>query len=525
MICTIIKNKILNPNVNSVVIADTADKLEMGVLSIDGRATTLVNEQIASFTELAAKHGDIDQKCAKKIRKKFYHVLTALQSREPPSFEQLRELYHMLYSQIEKTILQAQLSGKNALIVGLEDHDDRKSLFVEFMIIDIANRLGIKNLMIEADPDLLEELKTDSLDSITSPNIPFILKLAKEYEFKILPCDPHPLKCEEVRIIGINQSILKSNENSVFFIGVNHLKHISLDKDISQMYEVLNLNASNIGEAKRNHLFKNQNYRRDELNFAFNPDHALQANVPGNPYSIDVAEMRSIIDSVKGTGIIMGLHLYVDGMWNETRFSSPDALPATEVESEVESAKDKEKELKVLMKRAELAAGSWGKPQQRGIQIRNLEPGHMIKGLTTGGKLISSSLGTTIPIQDIDEMKRAELAAGSWGNPQQRGISDFESELKKANNLWNGEFRGGALNSQFYRGMDTRRASFSPSRGLTAPFQAIGPNSNLNLPEDEDFEPSEESTSFIPEECDIAEMGAGDQNTPVGFKSFLDTVD
>ncbi len=295
----LIQNKVFNPDVVNILVNNTSGQLRLGIQSIDGRIKTLVDEQIASFVELSVKGGGIDEETAQEIRNSFKHIITDLSTREGPSLSNLREQHSILYAQVEKHILKANENGKKILILVGEDHRDRKSLILELMILDIANRLGIKNLLTETTNGLLENIKHMPTDEVMSPNFSFVLKFAQKLGFETTPCDPEQFNSiEKVRVVAMNQAIVKSNTNSTFFVGVNHLIDISTDEAINETYEILSINASNIGDEKKSHLFKSLSYPKHRLNFALNPGNAIQLNIPGNPYSFEFKQIKKLVKQI-----------------------------------------------------------------------------------------------------------------------------------------------------------------------------------------------------------------------------------
>ncbi len=298
---TSIQNRVFNPNIVSILVANTGDQLRLGIQSIDGRIKDLVDEQIASFVELSVKAGNIDEWSAQEIRNSFKHVITAFRTHEYPLLRDLDEQYKALYFQIEKHVLKANETGKKVLILVGEDHRDRKSLILELMILNIANRLGVKNLFTETTHDLQEKIKHMPLDEVMSPNFSFVLKFAQKLGIGTTPCDPEQFNSiEKVRFVAMNQTIVKSNTNSTLFVGVNHLIDISTDEAINESYEVLAINASNIGEEKKSYLFKSLSYPQDQLNFALNPENAMQLNVSGNPYSLEFKQIKKLVKQLHG---------------------------------------------------------------------------------------------------------------------------------------------------------------------------------------------------------------------------------
>ncbi len=345
-----IKNNIPNPNVTGVIIYDTYySESKIEIVSLDSRITYLFGERIAAFIELAAKHGDIDQRCAQQVRSQFEHTFPELQSNKLPSLSQMRKLYAKLYSQIEKTILQARENGKKVLIVPGENHIDRKSLIIECMVMDIVNQLGIRRLLTETSRDGLAEFKTETIDSILSPNFLYVLKLAEEYGFEIIPCDPECDGAIMDRFNAINRSIIQSNGDCVFIVGAGHLGYICQDKDIQRNYEVLSINASNLGEKlKSDFMFLLSPLQYPGFNYFSDPVHTMQVDVPGNPYSLDFKLIRMSVEFAKQSDpstLIHNLSLQ-KGLQGEVRFSAPPAATIKAVTDEKghnKTAKNKSK--------------------------------------------------------------------------------------------------------------------------------------------------------------------------------------
>lgn len=177
------------------------------------------------------------------------------------------------------------------------------------------------------------------IDEITSLNFSFVLKFAQKLGFKTTSCDHEQFNSiEKVRIVAMNQAIAKSNTNSTLFVGVNHLIDISTDKTINETYEILSVNASNIGNQKKSHLFRSLSYPQNRLNFALNPENAIQLNFPGNPYFFEFKQIKKLIKkiSLKEEGISLKVVQISPKHMSETVQIDNIALPILEAKEKCE---------------------------------------------------------------------------------------------------------------------------------------------------------------------------------------------
>ncbi len=322
----IVQNKVSGANIINIICENNSIRLGVQSLkALSGRITILIGEQIASFVELSVKRGHVDEDSAQEIRNSYKHIITVLRTRECPLFGNLREQYNALYSQLEKHILKSNENGKKVLILVGEEHSDRRSLLLDLIILDIASRLGVKSLLAEIDDNslgaFLKIRKHMYIDELTSDNINFFLGFAENLGFEITACDPKPSQpgcvvMNQPRCEAINQSIVKSNTNSVCIGGLSHLMHISTDKAINDLFEILSINASHIGEEKKSHYFKCFLYiEQIMLSFGLNPDNAMQLNIIGNPYSLEFEQMEKLVKQLSVNTEVMQMQtLDLDGL-------------------------------------------------------------------------------------------------------------------------------------------------------------------------------------------------------------------
>lgn len=79
------------------------------------------------------------------------HVERIEKNTKPITQEQVSATYNELYEKVSQELKNAEREGKHLAIIMGETHHSRNSLLLEFMLVDIAHRLGIRHMGLETD--------------------------------------------------------------------------------------------------------------------------------------------------------------------------------------------------------------------------------------------------------------------------------------------------------------------------------------------------------------------------------------
>lgn len=93
----------------------------------------------------------------------------------------INEEYAKLYDHIAEQKAVAERAGKKLSVIVAEDHISRSSLIHEFMIVDIATRLGINDLVVEQGPELLTKV-LQRVDHVLSQRDQGLAKFMRKHD-------------------------------------------------------------------------------------------------------------------------------------------------------------------------------------------------------------------------------------------------------------------------------------------------------------------------------------------------------
>jgi hypothetical protein len=180
-----------------------------------------------------------------------HHIVTRPNKEVPLSaaqqYERICNMYSKLNEQVNGAVERARAHNKKILITIGEDHGDRRSLIIHLLIINLIlrNKLA-KKLMVEAPQSFLEILKNEKPGEKKYVNLQYLLQIAEQDGFTIIPVDPSPFDDNEKRHQGFKESALALNDDVMFVTGVNHLSFLHEDAQIQEKFESLAINAANI---------------------------------------------------------------------------------------------------------------------------------------------------------------------------------------------------------------------------------------------------------------------------------------
>lgn len=246
---------------------------------------------VIEFTEKHFQHGRITANCRKKIQDYFKNTLIGFDRTDKLTDHEMFATLLKLSTIISAKKKEAEKLGKPLLILIGENHSSREALILEYMIIAIASDLGISNLLLETDDrskplfeKFAKRLRSYNFNAqIHSENIKYYILFAALNNMKMISVDPNysftsaaslpDFQCCPKRMEGINDEILKINQNAVGIFGTFHSSHI-VDKVMEDKYCILNLI---LGE-NRNAI-----------------PNAVYLRFSGTPYTLDFLELQQKI--------------------------------------------------------------------------------------------------------------------------------------------------------------------------------------------------------------------------------------
>lgn len=147
--------------------------------------------------------------------------------------ERLLETYKKIESIVIDASEKAKMMNKKLLLLVGETHIDREPLVLQTMLIHIAHRQGIRNILAEMPPGASDQIDefVDNPDFMISPNLAFSLKMARDQlGMKITEADvdydddfDSLEKLMTIRDKHFSKKCLMTNEDTIFIMGFCHL--------------------------------------------------------------------------------------------------------------------------------------------------------------------------------------------------------------------------------------------------------------------------------------------------------------
>lgn len=170
------------------------------------------------------------------------------------SFEELEKIYNELYLLIDKEFEKSKKIGKKFVLLLGEGHELKHSLLIEIMILNIAHQLGIDDLILEVDNNMLKGLKaTGKVPGGRSECLIMqtIYSLAHSLGMTISAGDPEHeasgSRSERFakRDKGMSQFVRDMNVRNaaIFIVGSEHLKGLLEDYPLDNTFHVTALNT------------------------------------------------------------------------------------------------------------------------------------------------------------------------------------------------------------------------------------------------------------------------------------------
>ena len=172
---------------------------------------------------------------------------TELDFSETELKNEIIKLYKLFDDLISKKLAELRHSNKKLLIIVGENHFGRKSLLVELVLIKLAEKYGIKNLVTETSQELLAKIRSIT-PAINYPNLSFLIPVVDNQGIKAISADPDCKKSDSIREKNIKLALGELNEDAIFISGVNHLLTFTTDNEINSKFEFLSINAVNLTE-------------------------------------------------------------------------------------------------------------------------------------------------------------------------------------------------------------------------------------------------------------------------------------
>lgn len=193
----------------------------------------------------------------------------------------LKKLELALKSEITEKLQRANALGKPLLILVGEHHESLDSKLLELMILKISKDLSITNCLVESTQEDL---------SVGDRYIDWDLNLAEAVGMNMIAADPKQEDISiKVRQAAMNDSICATVGHSVMVVGASHLHPIVSDTLISDKFECLVLDTTNIDEKSRTKMLLDISLEahpkpraKQAILESFNPRFAQRVNIAEN---------------------------------------------------------------------------------------------------------------------------------------------------------------------------------------------------------------------------------------------------
>lgn len=211
--------------------------------------------------------------------------------------DELIQFYRLYDDLISKKMAELKHSNKNLIVIVGEDHFKRKSLLVELVLIKLAEKYGIKNLVTEVSKELLAKVRLTTPD-IHHINVIWLMPVVDQQGMETIPADPDHMQSDHIREANMKFALSKLNENAIFITGVNHLLAFVTDPELNSKFDFLPINAMNLTELELRYFKSLSKKHESLLTFASNPQHVIQANIETDINNVPPSKLVEISSQV-----------------------------------------------------------------------------------------------------------------------------------------------------------------------------------------------------------------------------------
>lgn len=254
------------------------------------------NDEIFEFMTFLRSINAIDQHLFDMVKSDFPHLFLPVLTET-----HIETLYEQMKTLVSQGLTKSRESGKKLLIIAGEKHDTRASLLLQALLLHIVNEVNIRNLFVEAWPDLLRKLVYEQRDQKTL-NAEYSVPLAHNLRMNLIAADidlSSGCISNHERESFMMTQILSLNENSLFICGCGHIKNLKLNEVLQRQYHIVAMNINCLSQRQMTfELSKTESQeQRAQLVFAVS-DQVMQITLEGNASLIACEKLVDIAHAV-----------------------------------------------------------------------------------------------------------------------------------------------------------------------------------------------------------------------------------
>lgn len=162
-------------------------------------------------------------------------------------FSELRKIYSSIDNLIFEKLKISKEEGKKLILLVCEDHTEKKSFLIEALILRLAVKHNIFNLLLEGSEQLHNNFRTNTKDCWV--NASPLLKMADDLQLNTIPTEPEEGLDDPIRTLHMKIKLDNLEDNAIFILGLGHINSIK-DNHLSSKYEFVKINIANIDDEK-----------------------------------------------------------------------------------------------------------------------------------------------------------------------------------------------------------------------------------------------------------------------------------